>query len=91
MKCKNCEADVLDVFKYCHQCGQALQSARDKLPKQAEMSTEIPQTFEQFRRRLSTEREEYPDKQGQIKKKKLETPPEVMINVGIMKLMKGSI
>lgn len=91
MKCKKCEADVLDVFKYCHQCGNVLQSAGEKPAKEAKV-VEVPQTFEQFRKSMSSKRQGNPrDKQDKTKKKKLEIPAEVMINVGIMKLVKGEL
>ena len=91
MKCTKCEADVLDVFKYCHRCGHVLKSDGEKPAKVVEVS----QTFEQFRKSLSLKRQGQgkKDKPEKTKKKKPEIPSDIMIiiNAGIMKLVNGEL
>jgi hypothetical protein len=87
MKCENCKADVLDLFNFCHRCGKSLQEKALQSTGKPKPEPEPHQTFEQFRKRLSSKRQE--KSKEEAKKKKLESPNEVMINIGIMKLVKG--
>ena len=94
MKCGKCQTVVLEGFRFCQQCGTFLTNAKrlgttDGSPREADASSSKPKraetpllSFDEFRKRKSKERQE------NSKKKKENPPKEVLINVGIMNLVK---
>ncbi|KAK3724043.1 hypothetical protein QZH41_000911, partial [Actinostola sp. cb2023] len=90
MKCEGCAADVLDLFNFCHKCGKSLSNTQAQGKSTSTEVTSRPQTFQQFRKRLSAQRQQKKVETG-IKKKKpeSESPNEVLINIGVLKLTKG--
>lgn len=98
MKCENCNADVLELFRFCHKCGKSLKKTEKAAEQQPSVSKamgkDLPTlptltTFEDFRKRLSSQRQENIKDKG--KKKKTDTTSEVMMNIGRMKLVNGDL
>ena len=87
MKCQNCKADVLTLFQFCHTCGNPLhdeaQSSGERPPRPPKRKA--PPTFNEFRKKLSFQRQERAAKDKTVPAK------DVLLNIGVMKLVKGTL
>ena len=87
MKCQNRKADVLTLFQFCHTCGNPLhdeaQSSGERPARPPKRKA--PPTFNEFRKKLSPQRQEGAAKDKTVPAK------DVLLNIGVMKLVKGTL
>ena len=95
MKGIRCGVVNLEEFNFCHNCGKQVQVEgliQNETKKSNEKNVQKKvQTFDQFRKRLSSQRQEQinTNKKFKAKKNKAVASTEVMINIGLMKLVNG--
>ena len=91
MKCSKCNSDVLQSFRFCHDCGGALDDGLPINSNDSQPATPTPTptrviSFDEFRKRKSNERVQHAAKKKQQKPAK-----DVLIGIGIMALTKGEL
>ena len=86
MKCHKCQADVLQQFKFCQACGTTLNETSD-----SEKETKKLMSFEDYRKKIASRKNEKSCSGPTAKKKKSEPTKEVLVNVGLMKINKGEL